>query len=182
MSLPEGTKYGQHRGTYQTVYGSPTGRTSAGGGAITPGDPLKVTVIRPSANPELHTLENAGIRAGSIIAHRMWIYRAGISPGLRSLAMICYWPETGLMTGDVSTYGVYSFNSEEHLKEHKAGVLTLPFLIGGLTAVFGTVAIWGQVVEHERGYRSEFARIKSLTSAIGIDKGDLPDIRAYYKV
>src|SRR5215471_17410872 len=40
--------------------------------------------------------------------------------------------------------------------------------------VFGKVKIWGEVVEHERGYRSEFARIVSL------DHGD-PELLARFR-
>jgi hypothetical protein len=40
--------------------------------------------------------------------------------------------------------------------------------------VFGKVKIWGEVVEHERGYRSEFAKILSL------DYGD-PELLARFR-
>jgi hypothetical protein len=86
------------------------------------------------------------------------------------------------MTGDVSTYGVYSFKTEEAILDYKRGPKSLGFLLAGLTAVFGTVAIWGQVVEHELGYRSEFAKIKSLDSAFGLDSNGLDGVKAYYKV
>lgn len=32
----------------------------------------------------------------------------------------------------------------------------------GVTVVSGTVELWGMVIEHERGYRAQYAAIKSI--------------------
>ncbi len=48
------------------------------------------------------------------------------------------------------------------------------------TLVAGTVKMWGDVVEHERGYRAEFAKINSLDAAYG--DCDLEKLRIKYKI
>lgn len=46
------------------------------------------------------------------------------------------------------------------------------------TVVAGTVKMWGDVVEHERGYRAEFAKLNSLDAIYG--PGDLDALREKY--
>ena len=58
-------------------------------------------------------------------------------------------------SGDVKKHGVYSFRhvirSIEEYSYNTRGVL-----------LFGKVKIWGEVIEHEAGYRSQFGKIISL--------------------
>ena len=35
-------------------------------------------------------------------------------------------------------------------------------------AVIGSVAMWGEVIEHEHGWRSEYAAVQSLTEIAGV--------------
>ena len=53
-------------------------------------------------------------------------------------------------------YGIYSFRDVIRSREEYGYPLSRGHLL------FGKVKIWGEVVEHEAGYRSEFARIVSL--------------------
>jgi len=53
------------------------------------------------------------------------------------------------------------------------------YSVGNEPLLFGRVKIWGEVVEHENGYRSQFGRIVSL------DYGDpelLEKFRKIYRV
>jgi len=53
------------------------------------------------------------------------------------------------------------------------------YFVGATPLLFGKVKIWGEVVEHEWGYRSEFGKIVSL------DYGDpelLEKFRKIYRV
>ena len=63
------------------------------------------------------------------------------------------------MTGEINDYGVHSFKSLGLALEYAHGPID--------TMVVGTIAIWGEVIEHERGYRAENACVASL---IGIGK------------
>jgi hypothetical protein len=54
--------------------------------------------------------------------------------------------------------------------------------------VTGTVFLWGDVVEHERGWRAEFARVRSLDwlypdeTMMGREQEALADLRATYSL
>jgi hypothetical protein len=114
-------------------------------------------------NERAKAIRHSGIRVGEIIGYRAWRV-IGLGPflrrcddRLRSMFISDYvWEPDRPASGDVQVHGVYSFRNVIRSKEeyrHAAG--TGPFL-------FGKVKLWGEVVEHEWGYRSEFARIISL--------------------
>jgi len=72
---------------------------------------------------------------------------------------------------DVRTHGIYSFRK----------VIKSPVDYGYDAAVrgpilFGKIKIWGEIVEHEAGYRSEFAKIVSL------DYGDPELLEKFRKI
>jgi len=74
-------------------------------------------------------------------------------------------------SGDVRTHGIYSFREVIRSREeygYDPGV-DEPFL-------FGKVKIWGEIVEHQEGYRSEFGKIASL------DYGDLELLEKFRKI
>ena len=59
-------------------------------------------------------------------------------------------------SGDVRFHGIYSFKQVIRTRDQYGYPASDgPFL-------FGSVKIWGEIVEHEDGYRSQFARIASL--------------------
>ncbi len=133
-----------------------------------------------SANAEelAGTLKHEGIRAGEIIAYRAWRvigatwFRRG-DDWLHSVLMRDYvWLPDKPASGDVKTHGIYSFRHvircRDEYRYNAHGIL-----------LFGKVKIWGEVVEHEQGYRSEFGKIISL------DYGDqelLDKFRKTYQV
>jgi hypothetical protein len=121
-------------------------------------------------------LKHEGIRAGELIAYRAWRVMAPRSSGgdwLRSVYMRDYiWFPDHPASGDVKRHGIYSFRdvirSAAEYSYSTDGVL-----------LFGKVKIWGEVVEHEAGYRSQYGRIVSL------DYGDpelLEKFRKIYRV
>jgi hypothetical protein len=125
-------------------------------------------------------LKHEGIRAGEIIAYRAWrvIVSGSFRNGddrLHSVFMQDYvWHPDRAASGDVRTYGIYSFRHVIR-SNHQYGYTSVtdgPLL-------FGKVKIWGEVVEHEAGYRSQFGKIASL------DYGDpelLEKFRRIYNV
>ncbi len=124
-----------------------------------------------SNNNELtRNLKHDGVRVGEIIAYRAW--RVIVLPWfesnddrLHSVAMRDYvWYPDKPASGDVRTHGIYSFRDVIRSR-HEYGYD--PCADGPL--LFGKVKIWGEIVEHEEGYRSEFGKIVSL------DYGD-PDL------
>ncbi len=76
-------------------------------------------------------------------------------------------------SGDVRTHGIYSCRDVVRSREEYL------YFVGAAPLLFGKVKIWGEVVEHEWGYRSRFGKIVSL------DYGDpelLDKFRKIYRV
>ena len=94
---------------------------------------------------------------------------------LHSVFMQDYvWHPDEPASGDVRTHGIYSFRQviRSMIEYGYAPEVDEPLL-------FGKVKIWGEVVEHDAGYRSQFGKIVSL------DYGDpelLEKFRKIYRV
>ncbi len=125
-------------------------------------------------------LKHEGVRVGEIIAYRAWQvinprWFRNDNDRLHSVFMRDYvWHPDEPASGDVRTHGIYSFRKVIwSMAEYgyDPGV-DEPLL-------FGKVKIWGEIVEHQEGYRSEFGKIVSL------DYGDpelLEKFRRIYRV
>jgi len=121
-------------------------------------------------------LRHQGIRVGEIIAYRAWRV---ISPSwfrngddrLHSVYRRDYvWHTDEPASGDVRTHGIYSFRDVIRSRDDYG------YGSGDESLLFGKVKIWGEVVEHESGYRSEFGRIVSL------DYGDAELLEKFRKI
>jgi hypothetical protein len=113
-------------------------------------------------NRRARAIRHSGVRVGEIIGYRAWrileLRRSGrCEDRLRSVAIWEYvWDPDKPASGDVQVHGVYSFRHVVRSKEDYTHAL------GCGPLLFGRAKIWGEVVEHEWGYRSQFARIASL--------------------
>jgi hypothetical protein len=137
-----------------------------------------ITVMSADDNELANRLNHDGIRAGEIIAYRAWRV---INPGwlrrtsddrLHSVYMRDYiWHPDNPASGDVRTHGIYSFR---HMIRSNEDYCYVKLSDGPL--LFGKVKIWGEVIEHEAGYRSQFGKIVSL------DYGDLELLEKFRKI
>jgi hypothetical protein len=138
------------------------------------------TTVTISVKEPAATLKHDGIRVGEIIAYRAWRvidsrwFRSG-DDRLHSVYMRDYvWHPDQPASGDVTTYGIYSFRDVIRSNEDYGYVK-----LSDGPLLFGKIKIWGEVVEHEGGYRSQFGKIASL------DYGDpelLDKFRKMYRV
>ena len=110
----------------------------------------------PNQNELATTLRHEGIRVGEIIAYRAWrvVEPTWLRSGddrLHSVRMTDYvWHPNEPASGDIRTHGIYSFRDVIRSREeygYDSGTNT-PLL-------FGKVKIWGEIVEHEAGYRAK---------------------------
>jgi hypothetical protein len=88
--------------------------------------------------------------SGPILAWRGW--KLDSEKGtLHSLTTSACWPFGVPMYGDstVGHLGVYAMKARE-------GVVISPSRQNPMISVIGQVALWGQVIEHEFGYRGEY--------------------------
>lgn len=112
-----------------------------------------------------------GIRAGEIIGHRFWRIHHEVE--LESIATNYIWKPDTIIEGDIERNygfsgikgGIYSFRKDslelaKNIKNFdRESVVMLCQHIG---IAYGTISMWGEVVEHESGYRAQFARVKSI--------------------
>lgn len=116
------------------------------------------------------TLKDTRIRTGEIIAHRAWFVTRTTDLRLRSMAVDCIWEPGEVMSADSGLAqcgyadrwkrlppsvgpGIHAFKDvKEAARQYSPGN----------HRVFGTVALWGEVIEHELGYRAEFGRVNTL--------------------
>jgi len=123
---------------------------------------LLITTNR-NQNELAQSIKHEGIRVGQIIAYRAWRvmgsgWLIGRDDRLHSILMSDYvWHPDKPASGDVRTHGIYSFRKviKSMADYGYDAAMRGPIL-------FGKIKIWGEIVEHEAGYRSEFAKIVSL--------------------
>ena len=131
--------------TFNTGFAG-TGQPATSSGGITqpPGFPPPV-------------FEDAGIRAGEVVAYRNWILKDGI---LHSVFQRTFrWMPGEIVEGDAAGGdGIHAFKSVLLMAEYGAQT-------GGDIVVTGTVELWGEVYEHERGYRASKAAIKTIDNS-----------------
>jgi len=173
---------GGHRRSTSKVHGGPVGQPSFTWATGAPFATFSVFTIFPEPKP----IENAGIRAGEIIAPRGWRVKDGL---LRSIYKQQHvWKPGEPMTGDVRhEYGVHAFKTRSDVQQYfrdtrfNEMILFMEAAAYGLdrlmeaqfpSVVFaiGTVAMWGEVIEHEYGYRAEFAKVHSIEAIDAADR------------
>ena len=118
-----------------------------GGGVGISGPPHKPT-----------TLKTAEVKVGEIIAWRAWNIR-----GDQLFSVVAAgkpWSPTEPMQGDPAAgYGVHAYKGPHGPVLDSYVTSSSPELW-----VIGEVALWGDIIEHEDGYRAEFARVHSLVT------------------
>ena len=139
------------------------------------------TTTNQNHNELAHTLRHEGIRVGEIIAYRAWrVFEPHWwwkgDDRLHSVLMQHYvWAPDEPASGDVRTHGIYSFRNVVRSEADYSYSLSDNGLL-----LFGKVKIWGEIVEHENGYRSQFGKV---LSSLDYGAAELLDkYRKIYKV
>jgi len=150
------------RGTNPQIHsGTVNAANSPYQGAINPGS---ITAYAGAINQSVaaafepsirNPLENTGVKVGEITAYRIW----GVNKGfLMAYSNGNVWAPGEPMEGEPDDYdhaGVWCFKRKENaikkmLEEYYGAY------------VYGSIVIWGKIIEHELGYRAEFGKITSL--------------------
>lgn len=120
-----------------------------------------------------YAIKDAGIRAGEIIGYRAWMLTKDYR--LRSMFHDDYiWTPGGTERSEVvdGVYGagLHAFKSlaQAHKQYDCYGVAG--------TVIFGTVDLWGEVIEHEGGYRAEYAAVHSVIESFNLNRSYPPII------
>lgn len=139
------------------------------------------------------------MKVGEILAYRCWKL---IGNQLRSVYMHDDWNPGQIMIGrgidDWSERGIHAWKdlNSKKFNDYVRGYLSVendPWRIScershSTIIVTGTVLLWGDVVEHEHGYRAEYAKINSIdwlypdASLMGRERETLASLRRLYGV
>lgn len=138
----------------------------------------------PQQQPPEEPLPRAAMRPGEFIGHRIWEVHSNIvetvsgefpfqctltqeKVWLQSFVMSCpWWPGVPMCDTtyhpnyhiqERNTIGIWGFKERERLDHYLAGWHYLQHPI-----IIGTAWLWGTVIEHELGYRAQYASIRSL--------------------
>jgi hypothetical protein len=101
------------------------------------------------------------IRAGEIIGWRVW----KLFNGLLHSTIVAYTWRPGVFErseakeGGPCNFGYHAFRDKEQA-EREAATHWSPIVVG-------SIAMWGEVIEHEYGWRSEYAAVRSIIKIIG---------------
>jgi hypothetical protein len=158
-----------HRKTSAAVHSGPpqsansTGSSGTLTGAATANITLtKNTILTNADTGDTFPVEDAGIRAGEVIAWRCWRI---VGTNLLASVYIDYVWLAGMPSeGDVNDgYGVFAFKTR-----HDACRLMRDRFADeyGYGIVMGQVRLWGEIIEHERGYRAQYAEVETIDSVI----------------
>lgn len=107
---------------------------------------------------EPRAVERTGIRLGEVEGYRAWRL---CGPFLLSVASGTVWmpgqPCEGTGLSENNHAGVHAWKSLQKAKEYAEDEAP---------AVVGKVKLWGEIVEHELGYRGEYAKPVELIAAV----------------
>lgn len=157
-------------------------------------------------SPDPPAIPYAGIRTGELIGYRYWwLIKEHDELHLCSVAHRRLWVPFETVWGDVTKRvvnsqnifgGVYGFSSPggiwpevdaqaDHLRTYKrfqvlsSDVEFNPYRQAS-GVIYGTIKMWGEVVEHETGYRAEYAKVQSIDGAVGDASEVLEAVKARY--
>jgi hypothetical protein len=148
-----GANYGEHRRADAKTSCDSAGSSDTGHHRA---EPLLITgnKTRDAA------LGEPRIRAGEIIGWRFWKLCNGL---LHSVVVPYTWYPGVFERSGSKQRGYYNYNAGYHAYRDKEQAEREALMIGcWWPAVIGSVAMWGEVIEHEHGWRSEYAAVRSL--------------------
>lgn len=139
---------------------------------------------RPAFDVVVHTpVRDDGLVIGETVAWRCWRVMHGY---LRSVAMDSIWVPGELMDGKIlSDHGQADSGGIHAFKTMKEALrYGLPAASQNTPMAIGRVKLHGEIIEHEKGYRAEFARVSHIEDVIGLPMAErepmIAAIRARY--
>ena len=150
--------YGRYWISGKKIHGG--ANTASGGSPGAFSFPATFTTANYVAHPSATTFEDAGIRAGEVTAYRCWILcNDGLlhSVFMGNFAWAPGIPARGSPTAQGDA-GIYAFKDRGRAMNYAP-------LRGDAVAVTGVADLWGDVYEHEAGYRAQFAAIVAIDDA-----------------
>lgn len=143
---------GPHRRAYPEIHSDPVERAAVGapnesGGAAIPSRPIFSGPFG-GARPTGGTVERAGIVLGEVLAYRCWQLAGDFILSLNGAVWIPGEPMIGVNVDIENSNGVHAFKDIDDARKYSTD----------REMVIGVVKLWGTIIEHETGYRAEFAK------------------------
>jgi hypothetical protein len=113
------------------------------------------------------------IRAGEIIGWRVWNLCNGL---LQSVFVSHTWHPGVFERSCAKRCGYHNPGYHAFRDREQAERQAYTFGYKGWPSVIGSVAMWGEVIEHQHGWRSEYAAVRSITKITG----DIPFSRHHW--
>jgi hypothetical protein len=158
MTIYPGAGYGEHRRA-----DAQTSCDSAG--SSDPGHHRTEALLITGNKTRDAALGEPRIRAGEIIGWRVWKLRNGL---LHSVIVPYTWYPGVFERSSSKQGGYYNYNPGYHAFRHREQAeREAPMLAYSSLAAIGSVFLWGEVIEHQYGWRSEYAAIRSITKITG---------------
>lgn len=165
--------HGDHRGADQGIHSdsdTPTITLNSGAELTVTIKAIAPVAATPAVRPrERRTVERAGIVLGEIDALRCWEIAGNYLTSINGVIWIPGQPMREAEVTITNGAGVHAFKTMEKLLENYGKHSPI---------AIGRVHLWGRIVEHEDGYRAEFAVPVEILKVQG--SGDLAAIRANY--
>ena len=112
----------------------------------------------PATKPETQPSESPRIRAGEITGWRSWRLCNGL---LQSVIVSYTWHPGVFNRSSSKRVGYYNYNPGYHSFRHKEQAERDASMHAHRSPVVtGSVAMWGEVIEHQHGWRSEYAAVR----------------------
>jgi hypothetical protein len=169
--------YGRYRKSSAQAHGGANQAPGPGAGTgglatLSPGPNFAFSAVAGTAATSVDTttptIQDAGIRAGEIVGYRCWHLN---SDGLlySMYRSVFVWRPGEIVEGDVADLleGVHAF--KDRLAVGSFGYTRNNTRV----VVSGTVYLWGEVIEHERGWRASKAAIASIDDSPYYDAREL---------
>lgn len=107
--------------------------------------------------------EDAGVVAGEVVGYRCWRLKEDGLLYSDVMDWCCWKPEEVLHAGEGD------LNAGKGIHAFKSTILACKFAGVPEGYVTGSIEMWGEVYEHARGYRSQFAAIRSIDDSAYYD-------------
>ena len=164
--------YGRYWRARQKVHGSAAAPAGGSAGTQPTFSTFAGFTSAPTASGSSGSFEDAGIRAGEVVAYRCWLLKDGLLYSAYQSDFV--WEPGKTAEGDPSQpmQGVHGFKRRYDACSYLS---SFECLQDGTTipVVSGTVELWGNVYEHTRGYRASKARIASIDDSPNYDAAAL---------
>jgi hypothetical protein len=134
---------------------------------------LQNSLAIQSTDEPKQPIEDAGIKFGEVTGWRIW--KLTPDQKLRAFYADAVWEPQTPMTGVVEDHGQAGVWAFKDIKDALKKMIETP------GSVYGSVKLWGKVIEYEKGYRAEMASVASIAGSLELANDKLEALAKLYE-